>query len=183
MFVLRSKSPRRIQILSDLGFQFNAVPAEIDESSQPGENPLAYLERICKAKSIWTNPSDLALGIDTIVVLGDQILQKPGSDGEAMDILRLLSGRVHSVFSGGCFYENGAFDFFIEKTDVLFFPWNDIERERYLREASPFDKAGSYGIQDRASPVKEWYGSYLNVVGFPIRSFLQRADSWKQYWN
>lgn len=184
MFVLKSASPRRKQILSDLGFRFQIQPEHINESQYDRESPLSYLERMVHSK-LGTNwePNNLYLSADTIVVYENQILHKPTDEVDAIRILKTLSGKVHSVFSGVAFHHKLGTDFFYEETAILFHPWSENEIRNYINRCQPYDKAGSYGIQDPNGPVKEWTGSYTNVMGFPLRSFLARHELWIRSWE
>ncbi|TGN10988.1 Maf family protein [Leptospira ilyithenensis] len=186
MFILKSRSPRRIEILKTLGIQFEIQPSDIDEREIPGELPLSYLERIAKAKIGSPGSLDLNssyLSCDTIVVQNNRILHKPENFEDAVRILSNLNGKSHSVFSGACLYSVGQSDFFYEETEIAFKKWSISEIESYIHRAQPFDKAGSYGIQDSGGPVREWRGRYHNVVGFPLFSFLGRSKIWKEYWG
>ncbi len=186
MFILKSRSPRRIQILKDLGIRFTTDPSDIDESERTNETPLSYLERMARSK-LGEIPSDrkefLHLSCDTIVVNSGKILHKPVDEEDSFRILKDLNGKEHSVFSGACLHRNDRFDFFYEETKILFYDWSDSEIRNYISEAKPFDKAGSYGIQDKGSPVKTRSGSYHNVMGFPLRSFLKRWEDWVDFWE
>lgn len=184
MFVLKSASPRRKQILSDLGFLFLIQPEHIDESQYKNENPLEYLERMVHSKlGDLFEPYNLYLACDTIVVHKNEILHKPVDEVDAFRILKYLSGKEHSVFSGAVLRNGSGSDFFYEETLIQFKDWNDSEIQTYIKEYNPFDKAGSYGIQDKNGPVKMWKGSYLNVLGFPFRSFLARHELWIRSWE
>ncbi len=169
-----------------MGIQFEIQPSDIDEKEIPGELPLSYLERIAKAKIGSPDTLDLNsiyLSCDTIVVQNNLILHKPENFEDAVRILSELNGKSHSVFSGACLYSAGKADFFFEETEIVFKNWSLSEIEFYIRKAQPFDKAGSYGIQDSDGPVREWRGRYHNVVGFPLFSFLSRWEIWKKYWG
>ncbi|TGL17302.1 Maf-like protein [Leptospira levettii] len=184
MFVLKSASPRRKQILSDLGFLFLIQPEHIDESQYVNEEPLQYLERMVHSKlGTQFEPNNLYLACDTIVVYENEILHKPEDELDAFRILKILSGKEHSVFSGAVLQHGSRSDFFFEETFIQFKDWKEAEIETYIKEYKPFDKAGSYGIQDKNGPVKMWKGSYLNVLGFPFRSFLAHHELWIHSWE
>lgn len=183
LFVLRSASSRRIQILKDLGIQFRSVPSEIDESEQNKETPLEYLERMVYSKLKTKDFPDInSIACDTIVVFQNKILHKPKDRDEAIEILSILSGNKHSVFSGaGLWTPEDGLDFFYEETEIVFKDLSKKMIELYIDRHNPYDKAGSYGIQDEGSPVAERIGSYTNVMGFPLRSFLQRIKKWEKF--
>lgn len=184
LFILKSTSPRRIQILTDLGFSFQVKPANIDEMQIPGEVPLVYLERMVHSKlGDQAGKNNLYLAADTIVVFENEILHKPIDVEDAVRILKTLSGNKHSVFSGAGLRIGTKFDFFYEETKILFKDWKEAEIRDYILRCKPFDKAGSYGIQDGNGPVLERVGSYTNVMGFPLRSFFARSSVWLPFWK
>ncbi|TGL44266.1 Maf family protein [Leptospira perdikensis] len=184
MFILKSTSPRRIQILTDLGFLFQVAPANIDESQKTLEPALQYLERMVHLKlGNDGEPNYLYLAADTMVVFENEILHKPIDLEDAVRILQTLSGKKHSVFSGAGLQTRSKIDFFYEETIIQFKNWNEDQIRDYILRCQPFDKAGSYGIQDANGPVLERVGSYTNVMGFPLRSFLARSSVWLPYWE
>lgn len=184
MFVLKSASPRRKQILSDLGFNLLIQPEHIDETQLERETPIQYLERMVHSKLGYIfQPNNVYLAADTIVVYENQILHKPMDDKDAFRILKILSGKNHFVYSGAAILHNNGTDFFFEETSIQFLDWNDFDIMDYIERAQPFDKAGSYGIQDKNGPVKNWTGSYTNVMGFPLRGFLARHELWIHSWE
>ncbi|TGL65457.1 Maf family protein [Leptospira jelokensis] len=183
MFVLKSASPRRKQILSDLGFTFQIEPEHIDESQRENETPLQYLERMVHSKlGSDLRPNHVYLSADTIVVYENQIQHKPTDEADAFRILNTLNGKKHSVYSGAALRKETKTEFFFEETSILFHQWNESQIRNYINRCLPFDKAGSYGIQDTEGPVKEWFGSYTNVMGFPLRSFFSHHEIWIGSW-
>lgn len=184
MFVLKSASPRRKQILSDLGFTLLIQPEHIDETQRNNEPALSYLERMVHSKlGNQFEPNNVYLAADTIVVYKKEILHKPIDEEDAMRILKLLSGNIHSVYSGAAIQHSKGTHFFYEETEIQFWDWKEEEIRDYIKRCHPYDKAGSYGIQDRKGPVKIWRGSYTNVMGFPLRSFLARHELWIRSWE
>lgn len=184
LFILKSTSPRRIEILTDLGFQFRVEPANIDETQNLGELPLVYLERMVHSKlGNQGNENNLYLAADTIVVFQNEILHKPIDLEDSIRILKKLSGNKHSVFSGAGIRTNVTTDFFYEETIIEFKNWKEKEIREYILRCKPFDKAGSYGIQDEKGPVYAREGSYTNVMGFPLRSFFSRSSVWLPFWG
>lgn len=184
LFILKSTSPRRIQILTDLGFLFQVEPANIDESQKFKEPALQYLERMVHSKlGNNGNLNHLYLAADTIVVFQNEILHKPTDLEDSVRILKTLSGKKHSVFSGGGLQAGSNVDFFFEETIIEFKNWSEVEIRDYILRCQPFDKAGSYGIQDENGPVATKFGSYTNVMGFPLRSFLARSSVWLPFWE
>lgn len=174
---LASTSPRRQQLLRQIGVPFSVVPPDADESPLPGEGPAALVERLAleKARSVARTMSEgVVLGSDTIVVLDDRILGKPSDQAEAFEMLRALSGRTHQVFTGYALVEPG--DGRVVNghvtTDVTFRELGDEEIATYIASGSPMDKAGSYGIQDDYGAVfiERISGDYYTVVGLPLTS-------------
>lgn len=172
---LASGSPRRTQILSDAGFQFDVAPAEIDEDAflVDAEDFSKAVEVLAlgKAESIAAGrPDEYVLGADTIVVLDGVVLGKPTSADQAHAMLRSLSGRSHEVITGVAIINpvKEPHTKYV-RTSVIFRSLNDDEIANYVSSGSPFDKAGGYGIQDGSlAPVTSYDECYLNVVGLPM---------------
>ncbi|TGL61078.1 nucleoside triphosphate pyrophosphatase [Leptospira sarikeiensis] len=183
MLILRSQSPRRKEILHSLGLKFEIAPIPTDETSFEKETPVRYLERVSIAKlgPLPTDPNEVIISSDTIVVFDEKILQKPANEQEAFEMISMLSGKTHQVYSGLGIRTNQDTIFDFDMSDVEFHPWNDPQILDYIRTSKPFDKAGSYGIQDINSPAKNFNGSYLNILGFPIRKFFQYHSLWRKY--
>ncbi|MCB1141274.1 MAG: septum formation protein Maf [Leptospiraceae bacterium] len=178
--VLKSASPRRKQILQNLGFSFSVRPANVDESQKNTEQPLDYLRRITLLKLEEENAKNtLYISSDTIVVLDDSILHKPETPEKNLDLLLRLSGKKHSVYSGLALRKEETEVFLYEETEIILKDLQKSEWEKYILEEKPYDKAGGYGIQDRFSPVLTFSGSYSNVVGFPLRRFFECFDLWR----
>ncbi|MCG6166248.1 nucleoside triphosphate pyrophosphatase [Leptospira sanjuanensis] len=181
MIVLRSRSPRRKYVLESLDLDFRVEPEDVDETAFEGESPLEYLKRISLAKLGTRSENELLISCDTIVVLDNRILQKPENVSEAMEMLGRLSGKSHLVYSGLGIYDRGLEQFAFDSSRVQFHTWNNDQIRNYIQTYSPFDKAGSYGVQDKEGPVFGFEGSYTNILGFPIRMFFQYHELWKKY--
>ena len=172
--VLASKSPRRRQLLEQVGLTVTVIPSDYSEESAELQEPGRYARALAegKARAVGCQyPDDWVIGADTIVVVADQILGKPVSEEEARAMLNLLSGRSHEVYTGWCIHRLKLDYLFSEtiRTEVLFKQLSAAEIEWYIKSGEPFDKAGGYGIQALgALLVKEIRGSYSNVVGLPI---------------
>jgi septum formation protein len=190
--VLASRSPRRAEILRNAGFEFQIVPAEVDESLRPGEPVAWYVRRLAeeKARKVARQlsatsqaPAAVIVAADTAVVLGNSILGKPRSADDARAMLRLLSGETHEVFSGLAVLglETGAIRIATESTRVTFLPMTDGEIEEYIASGEPFDKAGAYAIQGRGGKfISRIEGCYFNVMGLPLSrlySMLREMDA------
>jgi septum formation protein len=170
--VLASASPRRAELLKSAGFQFTVLPAAIDETALPEERPEEHVRRLAREKAAAAaavTPGATILGADTVVVVDDSILGKPGDLGDARRMLRLLAGRRHHVFTGVALWRLGAIRDAVEVTAVEFAPMTAEEIDWYVASGEPLGKAGAYAIQGLASRfVSRIEGSYSNVVGLPI---------------
>lgn len=169
--VLASRSPRRQQLLAQLGVAVTVVPADIDETPGPDETPRQYVERIAREKVAATgSPAGACvLGADTAVVLDGCILGKPGDADAARQTLRRLSDRTHSVFTAVALRSAGDTAVICTETRVTFRALSAAECECYLATEEPWDKAGAYGIQGLGGAfVARIDGSYSNVVGLPL---------------
>lgn len=175
--VLASKSPRRSEILKTAGFDFTVRVQESDETLPEGicpEDAVVYLAAT-KAKAVGRSSDELVIGADTVVVLDGKILGKPKNKADAFDMIKSLSGRIHSVYTGVCAISDVGTFSFAERTDVEFSELTDAEIEEYINTDEPYDKAGAYGIQGLASKfIKGINGDYFNVVGLPISSIYQK---------
>jgi septum formation protein len=172
--ILASASPRRAELLYQIGVKFELVPSQIEERPHPDEAPPDYITRIARAKVIAVarqHDSGLIIGADTVVVLDGRLLGKPVDNHEAKSMLKQLSGRWHAVMTGVALYDvesrHEVADY--EKTLVKFAQLTDREIDWYVHTGEPKDKAGAYGIQGLGGLfVDEIAGNYYNVVGLPI---------------
>jgi len=174
--LLASSSPRRAEILRAVGWPFETLAPNIDETLATGETAESAVERLAlgKAKAAATEcPSVLVLGADTAVVVDSEILGKPRDEDDAQRMLRLLSGRWHDVLTGVAVVRPGvglAPSVAHERTQVRFCEMSDSEIDWYVKSGEPADKAGAYAIQGRAAFfIEEIRGDYWNIVGLPIR--------------
>ena len=170
--LLASRSPRRAELLRAAGFDFEVVPADVDEAAHPGEDARAYVARMSasKAAAIGCRISGSpVLGADTVVVLDGVMLGKPRDDEDAARMLRMLAGRAHEVCTGVTIQAGGRALSEVVSTRVRFLPLTSDEIAWYVGTGEPRDKAGAYAIQGRASRfVESIEGSYSNVVGLPV---------------
>ena len=186
--ILASASPRRAEILRNFGVDFEIVPSnapEIVDENTPCDKISEELARL-KARDIFEkHPDRTVLGADTTVILGNTVLGKPKNDGDAFNMLTLLSGKTHHVCTGVCIISDGREISFTEKTGVTFFELTPEEIRDYIATGEPADKAGAYGIQGLGGLfVKEIHGDYLTVVGLPgarcvriLRQLTTETDS------
>ncbi|HQF43373.1 MAG TPA: Maf family protein [Ignavibacteriaceae bacterium] len=172
---LASKSPRRRKLLKQLNLKFKSFGIDIDETVKRNENPSNAVVRLSREKLEIAKRKKLngiIITADTIVVLGKKILGKPKNEKDAFDILKLLSGRTHIVYTGFSVYNsiNQKTISEYEKTEVTFRKLSDQEILEYIASGRPMDKAGAYGIQDDFGAVfiKKINGCYYNVVGLPL---------------
>jgi len=178
--ILASASPRRRDLLDQIGVRFRCDPANIDESLQPGEKPAAYVERMAREKALAVaarHPNDdiAVLAADTSVVIDEDVLGKPADHFEGLGMLARLSGRSHSVMTGICLVTpHSAIQSQVVETKVRFLQLTREQCEAYLATDEPWDKAGAYAIQGLAGAfVSAIEGSYSNVVGLPL------AETWQ----
>jgi septum formation protein len=176
--ILASQSPRRRLLLKQIGLKFSVRPSSVPEDVLDHESPEQNVKRIALAKALEVARRvrrGIVVGADTIVVLGNEILGKPRSAGEAKRMLRKLSGRQHVVYTGFALVDasTGRKIVDVERTKVKFRKLNAVEIDEYVASGSPMDKAGAYGIQDDygAVFVERVEGCFYNVVGFPLTRF------------
>ena len=182
--ILASKSPRRIEILKSLGYKFEIIPAVKDEIVDFALEKSEMVERTAENKAreiIETYPEKVlnagVIGMDTVVVLNGEVLQKPSSKQNQREMLKKLSGAYHEVYTGYCLFVldgKGVITDKIcgaEKSRVLFNDLSDKKINDYIESGLGLDKAGGYGIQDEFDLVKSVEGSVFNVIGFPKELF------------
>ncbi len=177
MIVLASASPRRKDILTTAGVEFKTAVSQAEERLDPALPPgeaAAQAARVKAGDVAKTYPDDCVVGADTIVVLDGEILGKPKDKADAVAMLKKLSGREHTVYTGVCIIKDGAESCFSEATNVEFYPLTETEIEEYVETGEPMDKAGAYGIQGiGCALVRGITGDYFNVMGFPIARVLR----------
>lgn len=173
--VLASASPRRAELLRQMGLSFTVCPVHIDETPRPGEIPGHYVERLAREKavaavSVAGSPNALVIGSDTSVVLGDEILGKPENERQAADMLQRLSGNTHRVMTAVALASEQDCFARLVTTEVRFRDLSADEVAAYIATGEPMDKAGAYGIQGRGGIfVDGLWGSYSAVVGLPLQ--------------
>ena len=183
--ILASQSPRRAELLSRLGLEFEIRPAEIDESYLGHEMPADHAERLAREKAIAiarAEPEALVIGSDTIVIIDDDVLGKPRDPAEAVRMLRRLADREHQVYTAVAVAYRGRTESALEAVRVRFRPLDDRECEEYVATGEPLDKAGAYGIQGFGSALVESIeGDYFAVMGLPVVRTLAllRRHGWR----
>ncbi|MEZ4777075.1 MAG: Maf family nucleotide pyrophosphatase [Bacteroidia bacterium] len=183
--ILASQSPRRQQLLRDMGFTFETVVRPSDEHIQENLSPKEVAISIAQSKA--ENYRDLShdhiiITADTIVVSGDEIMGKPANRQDAVDMLRKLSGKTHSVISGVTILYKEQFHSFAEETFVSFRTLDDEEIYYYADHYKPYDKAGAYGIQEWIGMigVRAIEGDFYNVMGLPAGRLYAELKSFTQ---
>ncbi len=170
--VLASQSPRRADLLKQMGLSFEVMPADVDETPRPGEPAAEYVARLAcdKARAVsQARPEAWVLGSDTSVVLGNEILGKPADADEARATLARLSGQTHQVMTAVALARRQDCQVRLVVTDVRFRTLTAEEIHAYVNSGEPMDKAGSYGIQGLGGIfVESLQGSYSAVVGLPL---------------
>ena len=184
-FILASKSPRRREILENLGIPFTVVTADTDESS--GEkDPCRLVEELSRRKGEAVrdyllsknelDENDVIIASDTVVYAGGEILGKPKDKDDAERMIRLLSGKTHTVTSGVALIHKGKTFSSHSTTKVTFDELDEDFIERYISSREPYDKAGAYAIQGKAAEViSKIDGCYFNVVGLPVNRLIRLA--------
>lgn len=176
MIILASQSPRRRELLKYITNDFEVKTANVDETLEKGISPDKAVEYLSKIKAEpFKNGVETIIGADTVVSIDGKILGKPKDKADAFDMIKELSGREHSVFTGVTVICKNEEKTFSVETKVKFFDLSDDEINTYIATGEPFDKAGAYGIQGFGSLLVEKIdGDYFNVVGLPV-STLNRV--------
>jgi len=172
--ILASASPRRRELLDQLGVRYTCDPAAIDETQMHAEPASVYVQRMAREKARVVaarhpDASAVVLAADTSVVVDERVLGKPRDAAQAMEMLLSLSGRSHSVLTALCVQGAGLTSCELVATEVEFIPLDHATCSAYLATDEPWDKAGGYAIQGLAGAfVRSIAGSYSNVVGLPL---------------
>lgn len=171
--VLASKSPRRAELMQQIGLPFTVCPADVDESVSPKLSPAKAVAEISRRKALavrqMRDAGEIIVACDTVVALDDRIFGKPHTAEEAEAMLRVLSGRTHAVYSGLTVCRGTVVTSAVERTDVTFRTLSTTEISAYVKSGEPMDKAGAYGIQGRGALfVAHLDGDYFNVMGLPL---------------
>jgi septum formation protein len=170
--ILASQSPRRRELLALVGIVHDVIPADVDESVWPGEQPVPHCERLARDKAhtlAVRYPDALVIGSDTIVVLDGDIMGKPRDREEAVRMVERLSGRDHLVYTAVAVAHGGETRSGVEQVAVRFRPLSRAQVEAYVDTGEPMDKAGAYGIQGYGATIVERIdGDYFAVMGLPL---------------
>ncbi len=177
--ILASRSPRRVELLAQLGYPFTAEPSLFEEQARglsPRETALTFARG--KAEEVFSRfRGSLVLGADTVVALHGEIFGKPKDAADAARMLRALSGKTHTVLTGVCLLGEGIRRYHVSETAVTFHNLSEELIADYVASGLPADKAGAYGIQDGYPLVRSYEGSYTNVVGLPVEAVRAMLES------
>jgi len=181
MIYLASASPRRQELLRQLGVAFEAIAANLDEAREPQETSEQYVTRVAcdKARHVAAQlrarqPAPIVLGADTEVVLDDEVLGKPRDRAHGLAMLQRLQGRTHEVLTAAVLHQSGREWSVLSRSRVTFAAMMPAEIERYWETGEPADKAGGYAIQGRgAAFIARLEGSYSGVMGLPVFETVQ----------
>lgn len=184
--ILASQSPRRRELLKGLDVEFSTCTVDADESfpsSLKGKDAVLY---ICKSKANAYKPqlkdNTIAITADTVVILNDKIIGKPQNHQEAYNMIKALSGNIHEVITAVCIFTKGKEKSFYSSTEVHFGQLTDEEINYYIDKYKPFDKAGSYGVQEWIGyiGIEKIVGSYYNVMGLPVKRLYDELKEFIQ---
>ena len=169
---LASQSPRRTELLTQVGIDHTVVSSSYEEPNEGHDSPIEMVKAQALGKArcaVGIPEGGIVLGVDTIVVLDNEVLGKPQDEADARQMLERLSGRSHSVVTGVALLIKGDEVVFHNETKVYFKELAPFEIESYIASGEPMDKAGAYGIQGKGALwVEKIEGSYTNVVGLPV---------------
>ncbi len=188
---LASRSPRRRELLDQIGVRHQPISVAVPELRREGESPADYVQRLAKEKSlaglVAVEQQGLVakpvLGADTLVVCDGQVMEKPASADDAALMLRQLSGRSHEVMTAVALSQGDRLELALAVTEVRFRVISEAEITAYWATGEPADKAGGYAIQGLGAVfVKAISGSYSNVVGLPLETTLVLLDSFSVPW-
>jgi septum formation protein len=182
--ILASKSPRRQQLLKEARIPFIVKTRSIDEAfpdDMPRSEVATYLaeQKAAAARGFLEDQDDILLTADSTVVMGDTILNKPANADEAAKMLRQISGRMHTVYTGVCLMSLKQKKVFTGISDVYFDPFTEEEIQYYIEQFQPFDKAGSYAIQEWIGLCKSYRieGTFANIMGLPVHQVYRELQA------
>ena len=187
--ILASKSPRRIEMLKDLGYEFEVIPSNNDETKFSHKSRVDYVKSLAKSKALdvyKSNKDAVVLGFDTLVFFKDEVMGKPHSKDECVHMLKELSGNTHEVITGAYIVSKNYKKSFYSKAYVDFEEISDEEIYNYANTDEPYDKAGAYAIQGYFGRfVKAVRGDYFSIIGMPkskvykyLNEFMKESKKW-----
>jgi septum formation protein len=178
-FILASSSPRRRELLTSIGLEFDVIPSNVPEVHQQGEAPEEYVGRLSrdKARAIAAaHPDRWVIAADTTVLFGETLLEKPADPEDAVRMLRVIAGQTHIVYTGITLQHagRGYHETRVSESEVRMLPLSDDEIRWYVATGEPLDKAGAYAVQGiGAMFIESVHGSFTNVVGLPLATLFQ----------
>ncbi|HET7712824.1 MAG TPA: Maf family protein [Thermoanaerobaculia bacterium] len=176
--ILASASPRRRELLASIRLDFDVIPSHVPERREEGEAPEEYVARLSREKAAAVAadyPDRWVLAADTTVLLGDELLEKPVDEADAVRMLATIAGRTHIVYTGVTLQHSarGYHDTRVAESEVRIIPMSDGDIRWYVSTGEPLDKAGAYAVQGiGAMFIESIHGSYTNVVGLPLATLL-----------
>lgn len=181
--ILASQSPRRKQLLEQAGFTFAIIAADVDETNPEGMDGALVPEFLSQKKAsviAAQYPDSTVIAADTVVLLGNEILGKPKDTADAKAMLQKLSGNMHRVVTGVCIQQGTGQKCFSVTTEVYFRLLSEAQIDFYISQYQPFDKAGSYAIQEWIGMIgiEKINGDYYNVMGLPIGDVAKKLNSY-----
>ncbi len=178
-FILASSSPRRRELLTMIGLDFEVIPSHVPEVHQPGEVPEEYVARLSRDKAnaiAGEHPDRWVIAADTTVFYGEQLLEKPVDAADAERMLAIIAGRTHVVYTGVTLV-NASRDWRdtrVTESEVRMLPMSETDIAWYVQTGEPLDKAGAYAVQGVGSMfIESVHGNYTNVVGLPLATLFQ----------
>jgi septum formation protein len=185
--ILGSQSPRRKSLLEGMGIEFEVKIIPTDESFDVEKHPADIAASIATAKAtcfkeMVSDGKHLVITADTIVAIEDKILNKPSDTEDAVRMLKMLSGKKHTVYTGVCIATEKGLDVFVQGTEVYFNELTEQEIRYYIETCKPFDKAGSYGVQEWIGYVgiKKIEGCFFNVMGLPVNELYKKLKKYSK---
>ncbi|MEP6735270.1 MAG: Maf family nucleotide pyrophosphatase [Chryseolinea sp.] len=181
--ILASSSPRRQYLMQEAGFSFRIEKPDVEESFPPNLPSTQVAKYLAEKKAEFfrlTMKDEVVLTADTVVIIDDEVINKPGDRDEAISMLKRLSGRTHTVVTGVCILSKEKEESFDDTTLVTFQTLTQHEIEHYVDHYKPYDKAGAYGAQDWIGmiAIARIEGSYFNVMGLPIHKVYEHLKNW-----
>jgi septum formation protein len=178
-FILASASPRRRELLTMIGLDFEIIPSHVPEVHQPGEAPEEYVARLSRDKAnaiAAEHPDRWVIAADTTVFYGDALLEKPLDKADAARMLGIIAGRTHTVYTGVTLAHAGQGwrDTRVTESEVRMLAMSERDIDWYVQTGEPLDKAGAYAVQGIGSMfIESIHGNYTNVVGLPLATLFQ----------
>ena len=177
--ILASASPRRRELLASIGLDFDVIPSDVPEVHQEGEAPEEYVARLSRDKArvvAERNRSRWVIAADTVVMIGERLLEKPSDAADAIRMLSTIAGKTHTVYTGVTLEHagDGYSETRVAESDVRMLPLSEEDTAWYVATGEPLDKAGAYAVQGRGAMfIESIHGSYTNVVGLPLATLFQ----------